>query len=61
MQAEICGISLALKENEACYVPLGHKKAGDGTGLFAAGLAPDQIKRADAIAALKPILEDRAC
>jgi DNA polymerase-1 len=59
MTAEISGLSLALRENEACYVPLGHKKAGDGTGLFAAGLAPDQIKLDDAIAALKPILEDQ--
>ncbi len=60
MQADLCGISLALKHNEACYVPLAHKQAGDGTGLFAGGLAPDQIALADAIAALKPILEDRS-
>jgi DNA polymerase-1 len=59
MRAEICGISLALASSEACYVPIGHKKAGDGTGLFAAGLAPDQIALADALAALKPVLEDQ--
>ena len=53
MQAEMCGISLALAPNEACYIPLAHKQAGDGTGLFAAGLAPDQIKAADAIDALQ--------
>ena len=57
MQAEVCGIALALKPNDACYVPLGHKQAGDGSGLFAAGLAPDQIKVSDALAALKPLLE----
>ena len=44
MQAEICGIALALAPNDACYVPLAHKQSGDGAGLFAAGLAPDQIK-----------------
>jgi DNA polymerase-1 len=58
MQAELCGVSLALKDNQACYVPLGHKQGGEGTGLFAGGLAADQIALADAIAALKPILED---
>ncbi|MDO8978006.1 MAG: DNA polymerase I, partial [Afipia sp.] len=58
MQAEICGISLATGVNEACYVPLGHTKPGDGSGLFAGGLASDQIKAADALAALKPLLTD---
>jgi DNA polymerase-1 len=58
MQAEICGISLATGVNEACYVPLAHTKPGDGSGLFAGGLAPDQIKAADALAALKPLLTD---
>src|SRR6202020_2938446 len=57
MRADVCGIALALKPNDACYVPLGHKQAGDGSGLFAAGLAPDQIKAADALAALRPVLE----
>src|SRR5712671_580227 len=57
MQAEICGIAMALAENDACYVPLGHKQSGDGAGLFAAGLAPDQIRASDALAALKPLLE----
>lgn len=58
MQAEICGISLATGVNEACYMPLAHTKPGDGSGLFAGGLAPDQIKAADALAALKPLLTD---
>jgi DNA polymerase-1 len=58
MQAELCGVTLALKDNEACYVPLSHKQAGDGTGLFAGGLVPDQIPLADALAAIKPVLED---
>jgi len=57
MQAEMCGIALALGPNDACYVPLSHKQSGDGAGLFAAGLAPDQIKAADALEALRPLLE----
>jgi DNA polymerase-1 len=57
MQAEICGIAMALAENGACYVPLGHKQSGDGAGLFAAGLAPDQIRTSDALDALRPLLE----
>jgi DNA polymerase-1 len=57
MQAEISGIALALSPNDACYLPLGHKQSGDGSGLFAAGLAPDQIEAADALAALRPLLE----
>jgi DNA polymerase I len=57
MQAEISGMALALAPNDACYVPLGHKQSGGGAGLFDAGLAPDQIKASDALAALKPLLE----
>jgi len=57
MQAEICGIALALKPNDACYIPLTHKQSGDGSGLFAAGLAPDQITVRDALEALRPLLE----
>jgi DNA polymerase I len=57
MQADICGIALALGPNDAAYVPLAHKQAGGGAGLFDAGLAPDQIKESDALDALKPLLE----
>jgi DNA polymerase I len=57
MRAEICGIALALKPNEACYVPLAHRQSGDGSGLFAAGLAPDQVKASEALDVLRPILE----
>ncbi len=60
MQAELCGFSLALAPNDACYVPLIHKQGGDGSGLFAGGLAPDQIKTEDACAVLKPLLEDES-
>ncbi|OQW56526.1 MAG: DNA polymerase I [Proteobacteria bacterium SG_bin9] len=57
MQTELCGISLAIGPSEACYVPLTHKKAGDGAGLFAGGLAADQIDVREALATLKPLLE----
>ena len=57
MQADICGIALALAPNDAAYVPLAHKQSGGGAGLFDAGLAPDQIKESDALEALKPLLE----
>ncbi|MGB3448101.1 MAG: DNA polymerase I [Xanthobacteraceae bacterium] len=57
MQAELCGIALALGPNDACYIPLAHKQAGDGSGLFAAGLAPDQMATHDALDALRPVLE----
>ncbi|HRO00667.1 MAG TPA: DNA polymerase I [Nitrobacter sp.] len=59
MQTELSGIALALAPNHACYVPLSHKQAGDSAGLFAAGLAPDQIAIGDALELLKPILESR--
>ena len=58
MQSDLSGIALALGPNDACYIPLGHKQAGDGAGLFAAGLAPDQIPVRDALKLLKPILEN---
>ena len=57
MQADVCGIALALGPNDAAYIPLAHKQSGGGSGLFDAGLAPDQIKPSDALAALKPLLE----
>jgi len=61
MQAGLCGFSLAVAPNEACYVPLGHREAGGGD-LFApeAKLCPGQIAEQDALAALKPLLEDEA-
>jgi len=60
MQATLCGFSLALAANEACYVPLGHRKRGDGGdgSLFAGEIAPDQIEERAALAAMKPLLED---
>jgi len=58
MQAELCGVSLAVAPNEACYVPLAHRQGGDGTGLFRGDLAADQIEESAALGVLKPLLED---
>ncbi|MGR7996654.1 DNA polymerase I [Xanthobacter sp. ZOL 2024] len=56
MSADLVGVSLALAPNVACYIPLAHVGAGDG--LFSEGLLPGQIPLAEAIAVLKPLLED---
>jgi DNA polymerase I len=58
MQAELCGISLSVVPNEACYVPLAHRQGGEGAGLFRGDLALDQIEEGVALDALKPLLED---
>jgi DNA polymerase-1 len=58
MQAALCGFSLAVAPNEAAYVPLAHRKEGGGDGLFAGGLEDHQIPENDALAAIKPLLED---
>jgi DNA polymerase-1 len=57
MQADLCGVSLAIAANEACYVPLSHRQGGDG--LFASELAPNQLDTDEVLALLKPLLEDR--
>jgi DNA polymerase-1 len=65
MQAMLVGFSLALAPNEACYVPLAHRQGGDMGGangnngsLFAGEIAPDQMSEQDALAAMRPLLED---
>jgi DNA polymerase I len=59
MQAQLCGFSLAVAPNEACYVPLGHRQGGEGGGsLFQGEIVSEQIAEADALAAMKPLLED---
>ena len=64
MQAHLCGFSLAVAPNEACYVPIGHKEGGGegGSDLFApeAKLCDGQIPELDALAALKALLEDES-
>jgi DNA polymerase-1 len=62
MQASLCGIALAVSPNEAAYLPLGHREAGEeagaAAGLFAPKLCDGQIPERDALALLKPVLED---
>lgn len=47
MQAEIVGVSFAIKPGEAAYVPVAHDYLG----------APPQLSREHVLAALKPLLE----
>ncbi len=57
IQADLVGISLAVAPGQACYIPLGHRDPGAGD-LFGGGDAlPGQLKEADALALLKPLLE----
>jgi DNA polymerase I len=59
MQAVLCGFSLALAPNEACYVPVGHRQGSVGKGgLFAGEIVADQIEERAALVAMKPLLED---
>ncbi|HYA07575.1 MAG TPA: DNA polymerase, partial [Xanthobacteraceae bacterium] len=60
MQAELCGFSLAVAPNDACYVPLGHRRGGEGgkDSLFPGEITPDQLAEAAALNAIKPLLED---
>jgi len=56
MQANLVGVSLALAPGKACYIPLQHKATGGG--LFGGDLVEGQVPLAQAIAVLKPVLED---
>lgn len=55
LQAGLCGVSLALGPNDACYIPCGHKS---GNGGFDLGETIEQMDEAELIALLKPLLED---
>ncbi|MDN2565930.1 DNA polymerase I [Aquibium sp. A9E412] len=58
MQAELCGISLAVAPGRAAYVPLTHKSGADD--LLGGGLVDGQIPTGEALAVLAPLLADRA-
>jgi DNA polymerase-1 len=58
MQADLCGVSLALSPNEACYIPFTHRESDDL--LAGGGLKPGQIPIRDGLARLKPLLENPA-
>ena len=56
MQAEFVGFSMAVAPGKACYVPLAHRA---GSGSFDFGDAnPRQVPVSEALAVLKPLLED---
>ena len=56
LQADLIGASLAVRPNEACYVPIGHR-IGTEDLFGGGGLAPDQLREEDVLAVLKPLLE----
>ncbi|MDB5368911.1 MAG: polymerase [Roseomonas sp.] len=59
LHARLIGISLAVAPGRACYIPLGHgPKPGTGDMLEAAPVAPTQIPLAEALATLRPLLEE---
>ncbi|RJY09744.1 DNA polymerase I [Aurantiacibacter aquimixticola] len=59
MVCDLVGISLALGPNDACYIPLAHlNEDGGGSDMFAN--PPQQVGKAQALAALKPLLESDA-
>ena len=65
--AGLCGVSLAIGPNDACYVPLTHEHApAEGAGGLDFGEVTDtrepltQIDKATALARLKVLLEDPA-
>ncbi|MGH9350407.1 MAG: DNA polymerase I [Vicinamibacterales bacterium] len=60
MRAGIVGLAFSTADRQARYVPLGHgATAGDGD-LLSAASAPPQIELQDALARLKPLLEDES-
>ena len=62
MRAKLVGISLSMEAGKACYIPLDHVgEAPEGELNFGdAATRPEQIDKAEALAALKPLLEDPA-
>ena len=60
MTADLVGISLSVEPGKACYIPLIHK-TGASDDLFGSDdLVAGQIPLDDALAALKPLLEDES-
>ncbi|HZT48916.1 MAG TPA: DNA polymerase I [Hyphomicrobiaceae bacterium] len=57
MQAEFVGFSLAVAPGKACYVPIGHRA---GSGFDFGDGNPQQIPIKEALAVLRPLLEDPA-
>ncbi|MBV1867246.1 MAG: DNA polymerase I [Marinosulfonomonas sp.] len=60
MVAELVGISLCVEAGEACYIPLAHKAAATDDLFGSDDLAERQMSLDEALAILKPVLEDDA-
>ena len=60
MVAGLVGISLCVEPGSACYIPLGHRNGGNGDLFGADALAEGQMPAREALALLKPVLEDAA-
>ncbi|KWT71268.1 DNA polymerase I [Hyphomicrobium sulfonivorans] len=57
MQAELVGVSLAVAPGEACYIPLAHRASADSFD-FGSHDGIEQLSTVEALALLKPLLED---
>lgn len=57
-QADLVGICLSTEPGNGCYIPLGHTSGADD--MFGGGRAEGQMETAQALALLKPLLEDPA-
>ncbi len=55
MQANLVGVSLAIRPGQACYIPLAHVSGEND--LLGGGLVPGQIPLRRALDILKPLLE----
>lgn len=60
MSCELVGVSLALGQGRACYIPLGHREGGNGDLFGGADLVAGQIPLEEALALLKPLFENDA-
>ena len=59
MRADLVGISLCIEAGQAAYIPLGHRQGG-GDLFGTSDLTEGQMPLAQALALLKPVLEDGA-
>ena len=57
MRVDLVGICLSVEPGEACYIPLIHKD-GEGDLFGGSGLVEGQMAVDEALAMLKPVLED---
>ncbi len=58
MTADLVGVCLSVQPGQAAYLPLIHKKSAEDDLFSEEGLADGQMPLDDALALLKPVLED---